>query len=240
MSKQLNTIPLTFFLTPDHPCPYLQNTQAKTLFLSPDIYPMPQIYSALIERGFRRSGQQIYRPHCDNCQACISVRIPVKKFEPSRSQKRCLKQSQDLTLSVVPAKYDKNNYQLFKKYIASRHADGDMHPTSIAQFKNFLLADWMDCNFLTFTHLQTNRLIATAVFDQINNGLSAVYSYFDSDFKHYSPGKLAILKLIELAKNYQLDFVYLGYWIKQSDKMRYKEEYRPLQYFVNQHWIQLS
>lgn len=240
MSSQIKPIPLSFFVTPPHNCPYLDNEQAKTLFLSPEINTDRQLYSALINKGFRRSGEHVYRPHCDQCKRCISVRIPVNDFKFSRQHKRCLRKAGLFKTQVEPARYNQRHYQLFDKYISVRHKDGDMYPTSAHQFREFLLCDWIECNFLNFINIRNNKLVATSVYDIIDDGLSAVYTYFDPEYSKYSPGKLGILKLIELARSQNLKYVYLGYWIKDSPKMSYKGEYRPLECFVNEEWIYLT
>lgn len=240
MSSQIKPIPLSFFITPPHDCPYLKNKVSKTLFLSPEIKSDQMLYSALIDKGFRRSGEHIYRPHCEECQACISVRIPVAEFEPNKQQRRCMKKSNCFQIKTEPAQFNQQHYQLFDKYISLRHRDGDMYPTTAHQYKEFLLTDWVECNFLNFFDIKNNKLVATAVFDVVNNGVSAVYTYFDPEYSKYSLGRLAILQLIKLAQQHNLDYLYLGYWIKESVKMAYKGEYRPLECFINDHWIKLN
>jgi arginine-tRNA-protein transferase len=231
---------LPLLITPEHPCPYLDDQQAKTIFVSPEVEFNPTLYSALANQGFRRSGEQVYRPHCDNCQACISTRVPVNQFKATRSQKRCAKRFNQFRFEIKPARSSKQHFALFENYINQRHSDGDMYPTSEKQFKEFLLCDWVECYFLDFIHLESNQLVATAVFDQLQDGLSAVYTFFNPDYEKLSLGKVAILYLIELTKQHQLDYLYLGYWIKQSPKMAYKGQYRPIECFVNQGWTQLN
>lgn len=240
MSSQIKPIQLSFFLTPPHPCSYLEDEEAQTLFLSPEIHSNKMLYSALISKGFRRSGEHIYRPHCANCNRCISVRIPVNQFTLNKQQKRCLRKSKIFSTNIEPAKFNQQHYQLFDKYVSQRHQDGDMYPTSTRQYKEFLLSDWLESNFFNFTDIKTNKLIATAVFDVVENGLSAIYTYFDPDYSKYSLGRLAILNLIQHAIDKNLDYVYLGYWIKSSPKMSYKGLYRPLECFVNERWVYLN
>ncbi|WP_444994033.1 arginyltransferase [Aliikangiella sp. IMCC44359] len=240
MSNQIKPIKLNFFLTPPHTCPYISEEEAQTLFLSPEVHTDTLLYSALIDKGFRRSGEHIYRPHCKSCNACISIRIPVEKFKLNKQQKRCLKKATIFNYKTEPAHFNQLHYQLFDKYISTRHQDGDMYPTSVHQYKEFLLTDWLESNYLNFFDIKEQKLVATCVYDNVNNGVSAVYTYFDPDYSRYSLGRLAILKLIEIAKQNSLDYVYLGYWIKSSQKMAYKGEYRPLECFVNDEWRYLS
>lgn len=231
-------IPL--YTTPEHDCPYLPDKQAKTLFLTPEVQANKSVYQALIANGFRRSGDHIYRPHCETCNACISVRLPVKLFKPNKQQRRCFKKGQRFTTQNRPAVYDDEHYQLFERYLSIRHRDGDMYPTSPAQFKEFVLCDWLETQFLDFYDPLTSMLIATSVYDILDDGLSAVYTFFDPDYHKFSPGRLALLQLIEQAKIAEMPFVYLGYWIKNCQKMSYKGEYRPSECFVNNQWILLN
>ncbi|MET1253899.1 arginyltransferase [Aliikangiella maris] len=240
MSNQIKPVRLNFFLTPPHSCPYLQEQTAQTMFLSPEVNSDTLLYSALIEKGFRRSGEHVYRPNCESCNACISVRVPVKQFKPNKIQQRCLKKSSRFSWKIEPAHFNQQHYQLFDKYISIRHRDGDMYPTSTHQYKEFLLTDWLETNYLNFYDLKTQNLIATGVYDQLPDGLSAVYTYFDPDYSKFSLGRLTILKLIEIARQSNLSYVYLGYWIKNSQKMAYKGEYRPLECYINDSWRYLS
>lgn len=240
MSKQIKPTPIAFYITPSHTCPYLPSEQSKTLFLSPEILATTHLYSVLIEKGFRRSGQHIYRPECEACDACISVRIPVDRFRPNKNQRRCLKKGNAFCVKSVPATFTQAHYDLFENYIEARHSDGDMYPTSQHQYKEFLLTDWLESEYLDFYDINQQKLIATCVYDRTNNGLSAVYTFFDPDYAQFSLGRLAVLSLIQQAKQQSLDFVYLGYWVKGCQKMSYKGEYRPIQCFINNNWIDLT
>ncbi len=231
---------LEFYITPEHDCPYVNKKQSKTLFLTPELIPDEQIYDWLIAKGFRRSGEHIYRPQCAHCQACISVRIPNEKFKPNKQQKRCLKKGKRFTTKIHPAKFDTTHYQLFEDYITNRHADGDMHPTSQKKYEEFLLSHSMNTHFLDFIEPTNGQLVACCVFDQLKSGLSAVYTFYDTNYSKFSLGRLSILNLIELSSQLALDYVYLGYWIKECQKMSYKGEYRPIQCFVQDRWVDLS
>jgi len=231
---------LEFYATPPHKCPYLEQKDSKTLFLNPELQPNDHIYAWLLNQGFRRSGDHLYRPHCDDCSACISVRVKSSHFIANKQQRRCFKKGQKFSTKTRPASFDTQHYQLFEKYINARHTDGDMHPTSEKQYKEFILCDWMNTQFLDFIEPTSGQLVACCVFDQLDNGLSAVYTFFDPDYSKYSPGKLAVLTLIENSKQLELDYVYLGYWIKACQKMSYKGDYRPIECFINDHWVHLS
>jgi len=234
-----NTIPIEFYLTAPHDCPYLPDNQAKTLFLSPQHTPSPQVYDGLIQQGFRRSGDHIYRPYCEKCQSCISVRLLAKQLKPTKQQKRCIRKAKAFKTSVSKAQFDLTHYRLFEKYINIRHSDGDMCPTSQKQYREFILSSWMNTYFLDIFN-ESDQLIACAVFDQLNDGLSAIYTFFDPEYSNFSLGRLAILKLATICQQQGLNHLYLGYWIKQCQKMSYKGGYRPLECFINQKWVRLN
>ncbi|MFT6734597.1 MAG: arginyl-tRNA--protein-N-Asp/Glu arginylyltransferase [Polaribacter sp.] len=239
MSIKNKPITLSFFVTPPHECAYGKDQQASTLFLTPEIKPQEGFYQLLIEKGFRRSGDHIYRPHCEGCKECISVRLNVNDFLPNKQQKRCGKKGKRFTQRVSPAIYDEAHYLLYEKYIETRHKDGDMYPPSVAQYKDFLFCDWMNTQYLDFIEPTTGKLIACCVFDELKTGLSAIYTFFDPEYSKFSPGRLAVLSLINKAKYDKLQYVYLGYWINSCQKMSYKGEYRPIECFSNQNWVVL-
>jgi arginine-tRNA-protein transferase len=235
-----NKTTLDFYLTPQHECPYLNDEQAQTIFLNPEILVNDPLYDFLIDKGFRRSGEHVYRPKCGNCTACISVRIPMASFQANKQQRRCLKKANGFSIRISPASFDTLHYQLFAQYIEQRHADGDMYPTSEKQYKEFVLSQSINTQFLDIIDPVTSKIVACCVFDRLESGLSAVYTFFDPSYSKYSPGRLAILQLIKLATTENLSYVYLGYWIKQCQKMAYKGEYRPIECFIEDRWILLN
>lgn len=229
---------IRLFATHPHTCSYLPDEQATTIFVDPNTDVDADLYSRLSEMGFRRSGGHIYRPQCENCQACIPARIPVNLFKPNRRQKRCWKRNQDLTVTEAAHIGTDEHYALYDLYIRQRHADGDMYPPSREQFDAFLTDEWGVTRFLEFRH--ANRLIGVAVTDCMNNGYSAVYTYFDPAEYRRSLGVFAILYQIEKAKQAGLNALYLGYWIKNCQKMSYKTDYRPLEILVQNRWIRVN
>lgn len=226
---------IKFFVTPLHKCSYLPRQDAVTLFADPKVSVNHSLYSELSELGFRRSGNYLYRPHCKHCCACIPVRVPVHKFAPSRKQKRVLKRNQDLDVQRVPAHFNPEHYQLYERYISAKHRDGDMFPPSADQFSSFLLSDWGNTFFYEF-RLQ-GELMAVAVCDEMQNGLSAVYTFYAPEACERSLGVHAILWQIQESLARGLPALYLGYWIKECQKMNYKTEYKPLEMFLNNQWI---
>lgn len=233
-----NLAHLKFYATQPHACSYLPEQRATTLFLDPQLPIDINTYSQLSELGFRRSGDHLYRPHCQTCTACIASRIAVDAFEPSSQQKRIIKRNADLqVMARAPALTDEI-YQLYARYIEARHQDGDMYPPSREQFSSFLVRNWPFSQFYEFR--LEGRLLAVAVTDHMLNGLSAVYTFYDPAQTRRSLGRYAILWQIGEARRLELEALYLGYWIKECRKMSYKTEYRPLEMLVNQRWVRLS
>lgn len=229
---------LKLFATQPHPCSYIDGEQATTVFVDPEAIIDINLYSQLSLLGFRRSGGHLYRPQCANCQACMSCRIPVELFRPNRSQRRCWQANQDISISAVEHIDSPEHYALYSKYIEHRHQDGDMYPPSHEQYKAFLTSEWGATRYLEFRLHGT--LVGISVCDYLDDGISAVYTFYDATLSERSLGKFAILAQIEKAKQLGLGYVYLGYWIKQCEKMNYKTDYRPLELLVNRRWLRLN
>lgn len=229
---------LKFYATQPHACSYLPNEQATTLFLDPSQPMNGQIYAELSELGFRRSGDHLYRPHCQLCKACVPARIPVTRFRPSRKQTRVVKRNLDIKVTRCDPGFTEERYQLYARYISERHADGDMFPPSRGQFSTFLVSH---LPYAFFYEMRVeDRLIGIAVTDVLPNGMSAVYTFYDPSEEKRSLGVFGILWQIAETRRLGLDAVYLGYWIKGCRKMSYKTEYRPIELFVNQRWVALA
>ena len=226
---------LRFFSTPAHACSYLEARQATTLFVDPAARITPALYSELTTLGFRRSGDYLYRPHCKGCQACIPVRIPVHEAQLKRRHKRIMARNDDLHVEVMPARFERDLYRLYARYIEQRHGDGDMYPPSEEQFASFLMSDWSDTRFCCFRDRQ-DQLLAVAVVDRLGDGLSAVYTFYDPDQAERSLGTYAILWQIEHCRRLGMKHLYLGYWIRDCRKMQYKNQFSPLEYFQDGLW----
>ncbi len=229
---------LKVFATHPHQCSYLDEQQATTLFIDPGTEIDVQTYSQLADAGFRRSGPHIYRPHCDNCNACISVRVPVTEFKPNRKQRKVINRNSDLRSIEIDDIDSDECYQLYHRYISARHRDGDMYPPTPEQYKSFLNNELGNTRY--FGLIKGETLVAVAVTDILENGLSAIYTFFDPDYPKRSLGRYAILWQIEKCMQLELPYLYLGYWIKQCQKMSYKSDYRPLQLLVNNRWISIE
>ncbi len=232
--ETMNTRHLQLYITTKSPCGYFDERQSCNLVPDPQLRLNMPIYNQLIQHGFRRSGSHCYRPHCKECQACLACRIPVKDFKPSRSQKRCLKNNQHLKITAVNAGFSEEYFALYRRYLDTRHTDGSMSNPEEADFRQFLYCQWSDTQFLEFR--LDGRLVAVAVTDLVSNGLSAVYSFFEPEMAKSSLGTYCVLQQIEYAKTLGLDYVYLGYWIKDHPKMLYKSNFRPLQIFHDNKW----
>lgn len=229
---------LKFYATQPHSCSYLPEEQATTLFLDPSQPMDASVYADLSEMGFRRSGDHLYRPHCQRCNACVPARIPAAAFIPTRAQRRILKRNADLDVTCCTPRFTEEYFELYRRYIEQRHADGDMYPPSREQFSTFLVRDLPFCRFYEFR--LDGRLMALGVTDILPNGLSAVYTFYEPDEERRSLGRFAILWQVGEALRQELEAVYLGYWIKNCKKMNYKTQYRPIELLINQRWVTLN
>jgi arginine-tRNA-protein transferase len=226
---------LALYLTPEHDCSYLSTRAAKTLFVDPQTVPEQEVYQHLLSIGFRRSGNHVYRPQCPNCTACVPVRIPVRQFQPRRAQRRCWQRG-SMGLQVIPRLpvFDLEQYALYQRYTAARHAGGGMADANPTSYLEFLVTRWCPTQFVELR--RCGQLVAVAVTDILPNALSAVYTFFDPNQGYDSPGVFAILWQIQEARRRGLEHLYLGYWIGDCHKMSYKDQYRPLEAWNGQHW----
>jgi len=225
---------LSFYATPPHECNYLPEHEATTLFADPQFPKSRALYSALAANGFRRSGEHLYQPYCSACNKCVPVRIPVDTFRMRRTQKRTWLKNRDITIEEQPPEYREEQFMLYRKYIHNRHAGGGMDNPTPGNYMEFLTSSWSDT---LFYEMRLNKqLVAVAVVDVMVDALSAVYTFFDTDLQKRSLGNYAILYEIQQAKQSGLKWLYLGYWIDECDKMRYKTEYQPAEFFINGEW----
>ena len=229
---------LRFFATPPHPCSYLSGETATTVFLDPAATLNQDRYSALSRLGFRRSGTHLYRPHCAQCSACIPLRVCASLFKPRRRHRRILRENADLELRDVPARASDEHYALYARYIRARHSDGDMYPPSREQFETFLLSRWAAPHFLEFR--LDGMLLGAAVTDRLDDGLAAVYTYFSPDFPQRGLGTFAILSQLAWCHREGLPYLYLGYWVRRSPKMRYKQAFQPCELRLGERWVRIG
>ena len=231
--------PLKIFPTGMHPCSYLPGLIARNAVVDPDYEMTPHVYDYLIQNGFRRSGEQVYRPYCHTCEECVTTRIPVADFSRSKSQRRNWRQNSDLIVEINTSGFRKEYLPLYQTYLESRHESQDYEGV-----EKFLLADWCDIDFYEFYSEDESghkKLIGVAVTDVVKSGLSAVYTFFDpEEGNKRGLGVYAVLWQIEYAQQQQLQFVYPGFWIKDCRKMNYKTRYQPIEGLIKGKWIALK
>ncbi|NKB31750.1 MAG: arginyltransferase [Pseudomonadales bacterium] len=232
-SKVISSVRL--FRTSPHPCSYKEDQRAATVFVDPDLVIDKSLNSKLSELGYRRSGAHLYRPDCDFCSACISCRIPVDHFTMKRAHKKIWSNNQDLEIIERNDLTCDESFKLYERYINTRHADGDMYPATPEQFEAFIKTKTVDTRFYLFFKQQ--KLIAVSVTDMLEQGLSAVYTFFEPAESKRSLGIYSILQQVKTATEMNLPYVFLGYWIKNCQKMEYKSKFRPLEMLVDGNWI---
>ena len=219
-------------------CSYLENREAINIYADPH-HPEPQaVYNELIQRGFRRSGEFVYRPGCPQCKACVPVRVVCQEFCPRRTDKRNLKRNSDLKIDFRKAEFTEEYFDLYHRYLSQRHNDGGMDNPAPADFERFLLNPWAETLFLDVR--LNGKLVALAVTDATTDGLSAVYTFFDPTMPERGLGRYCILQQIELSNLMSLPYLYMGYWVNDCQKMEYKTDYRPQEHFIEQRWDRMK
>jgi len=222
------------YVSAPHACPYIEPETATTVLLDPDYAVNNALFSILLRSGFRRSGKTIYKPHCQNCDACVSVRIPASEYRPNRAQTRCRKINTDLHTTMVPAVFRQEHFELYQRYQADRHPGDIMDHSDIGQYREFAIDSSVETVFLEYW--LEYRLVGLSVCDLPDDGMSAVYTFFDPELKKRSLGTYAIIKQLDYVNEMGLDWLYLGYWIKDCRKMHYKINFKPMFGFINREW----
>ena len=233
---------LQFYVTTPYKCGYLPNKLAQSLIASPQHLIDANIYSGLITQGFRRSGKFAYRPHCENCRACIAVRLLLSEFTLSRSQKRAYKQHSDLTAQIYPLHFNQQHFELYESYQSLRHFDETASETSATtkdeaeQYRQFLCQSNVESLMIEFKDAN-NQVKIVSVVDIVKDGISAVYTFYDATETKASFGTYSIMWLAEWTNSLSLPYLYLGYWIKDSQKMAYKQQFKPQQKLIDGEWV---
>ena len=232
---------LQFYVTTGYSCGYLPNKLAQSLIASPQHLMNADIYSSLIQQGFRRSGKFAYRPHCENCRECVAVRIVLQEFTASRSQKRAYKQHQNLITTILPIAFHAEHYALYAAYQKARHANDELNQDEkpdqddAEQYRNFLCQTNVESVLIEFR--ENDQLKMVSVIDIVYDGISAVYTFYETSDAKTSFGTYNVLWQIEWAKTLNFPYLYLGYWIKNSQKMAYKQSFKPLQKLIDGEWL---
>lgn len=228
---------LQFYVTTPYRCGYLPNKLAQSLIASPQHLIDAHIYSGLITQGFRRSGKFAYRPHCENCRACIAVRLILSQFSPTRSQKRAYKLHGDLSAQILPLHFNQQHYELYESYQSLRHADESaIEPKDDAeQYRQFLCQSNVESLMIEFKDTN-NQVKIVSVVDIVQDGISAVYTFYDALEPKASYGTYSIMWLAEWTKSLNLPYLYLGYWIQDSEKMAYKQQFKPQEKLIDGEW----
>ncbi|NOT17099.1 MAG: arginyltransferase [Sulfuriferula sp.] len=233
---RLHEIPiqLQFYITSPYTCSYLPEQMARSQVATPAHLVDTAVYSELIRIGFRRSGLYTYRPQCGECQACVPVRVLVDEFSPNRTQRRALKMNAGMTVSIETPHFDDEHFALYQRYQAARHAGGGMDHDDREQYTHFLVAGLVTSYLLVFRDEGVVQMVS--LIDHLADGLSAVYTFFNPDLPKRSLGVFNVLWQIHLARQFHLPYLYLGYWVADSRKMAYKQQYQPLQGFIDADW----
>jgi len=226
------------YLSMPHPCSYLAGRMSTILFVDPQRTLNADEYGLFVRQGFRRSGDLVYRPHCQGCNACVPVRVPVSEFQASRGQRRVWHRNADVAVIETPARFEPAHFDLYRRYQAGRHPESGMNDADPEKYLGFLASREIETAF--FELRAGNKLLGVAVADLLPDGLSAVYTFYDPDLPQRGLGVYAVLWEIAETARRGLDYLYLGYWIAESPKMAYKTRYRPIEILQAGQWHPLS
>ncbi len=242
MRHSLPTIP-QFYVTAPQPCPYLAGRMERKLFTALQGEQAETMNDTLSKQGFRRSQNVLYRPSCAECNACLSARIRVADFAPSRSQRRIQRRNAHLQRQVTSAWATEDQFDLFRRYLDHRHADGGMADMDVFEFAAMIEETPVRTRVLEYAATDPDgrrSLSAVCLTDVLDDGLSLVYSFFDPTLEKNSLGSYMILDQVALARKVGLPYVYLGYWVPGSPKMDYKAKFSALEVYHDGAWREMT
>jgi arginine-tRNA-protein transferase len=237
----MNDLPLNqlqFYATAPYPCSYLPERIARSQVATPAHVIDTRVYSRLVQAGFRRSGAFTYRPHCDQCRACVPVRVRVDDFVPGRSQRRAERHHRRLSAHLLPLRFHPEHYELYRRYQSARHSSGGMDQDNQEQYSHFLLQSHVRTFLVEFREHSELRMVS--IVDELQDGLSSVYTFFDPDVPGASYGIYNILWQIEECRRRQRPHLYLGYLIRECRKMAYKAHFAALEGLQEGRWSALA
>lgn len=237
-----HTLPLApqFYVTAPQPCPYLDGRMERKLFTALQGDNAAILNDALSRQGFRRSQNVLYRPSCAECSACMSARIDVSKFAPSKSQRRTIRRNKGVQRRATSPWATEDQFELFRDYLDNRHAQGGMADMDVFEFAAMVEETPIRSRVLEYTQTDSEQLIGVCLTDVLEDGLSMVYSFYAPDLARQSLGTYLILDHVDIAREAGLPYVYLGYWVPGSDKMGYKANFSGLEVFVGGKWRTLG
>jgi leucyl-tRNA---protein transferase len=236
--------PPQFYLTSPAPCPYLPGKEERKVFTHLVGRRAARLNDALTHSGFRRSQTIAYRPACENCKGCVSVRILCEEFAPGRTQKRVLARNTDVVGALGPSRADSEQFAVFRAYLDSRHSDGGMADMAMLDYAMMVEDSHVESRLaryrLRVPGSEPGPLVACCLTDVLEDGLSMVYSFYDPELAHRSLGALMILDHVFRARAMGLPHLYLGYWVAGSKKMDYKSHYLPQERLGNEGWTRVG
>ena len=237
-----HTLPLApqFYVTAPQPCPYLDGRMERKLFTALQGEAAEKLNDTLSKQGFRRSQNVLYRPSCSECAACLSARIDVSAFRATRSQKRTIRRNAHLTRRATSPWASEEQYDLFRRYLDSRHADGGMADMDVFEFAAMIEETPIRTRIIEYADSVTGALAAVCLTDVLEDGVSMVYSFYDPDVPQQSLGTYMILDHVRIARDTGLPYVYLGYWVPGSPKMGYKAAFSGLEVYHQGSWQKMK
>ena len=225
---------IKFYVTKNYSCGYIKGQDAQSIVATPYKNVNSKNFKSFISQGFRRSGQYVYKPNCKNCKACIPIRLLASNFKASRSQKRLKKYLNKLSVKLLPLNFNEEHYNLYVNYQNKRHRNNDKSEDDVADYNDFLINSNVNSKLVEFR--LNDQLKMITIIDIIDDGISAVYTFYDCSDQKLSLGTMSIIWLLELCKKESLPFLYLGYWIHESQKMKYKTNFKPYELMIEGVW----